>query len=244
MKKNSIVLLILLHCGFSLWGQKDTTWVEGRIGLRGQWQTGLLNQFVINPNLQFNLNNKIIALETVANYEFLQVDAFNAINDFWSYVSLQYKPNKLIYPMVMGHFGFAKSYRLDHSLLGGVGAGVNLIKRKRYQYLQANLFVGYINFKFTNITAYQAPNAGAFLKMSLPLLKGVLRISWELHAYLSMLNAAYWGLDNRIGLAVQITKKFALHLSHNTIHNNITAPNISQTNTKLLFGLSYSFSNF
>lgn len=49
MKHIILFLTIFLHFDLASFAQIDSIKAKGELGLSGQWQTGTLNQFVMNP---------------------------------------------------------------------------------------------------------------------------------------------------------------------------------------------------
>lgn len=70
-----------LHFGLALYAQVDSIKVKGELGLRGQWQTGRLNQFVMNPFGKINIENNRFNLELDVSYRVLFVNDISLKND-------------------------------------------------------------------------------------------------------------------------------------------------------------------
>ena len=70
--------------------------------------------------------------------------------------------------MVIAHSGFAVSYAVENSTLGGVGAGAHLMEKDAHRYFQINTFVGMMHLKYDFAEAHQAPTVGNLYKIQIP----------------------------------------------------------------------------
>ena len=165
MNKTIIIILLLLQSTIN--AQIDSLRIQGEIGVRGIWQTGNFAQFVINPNGRITFEKKRTHIEIQANYEFLKVNKESLINDFWSFGLYQYNSGKTIFPIAMVHYGFAQAYAIDRSLIGGSGAGINLIQKNEHSCLQANIFAGYLNLKYENAAIHKATSIGFLFEIKI-----------------------------------------------------------------------------
>lgn len=238
-----IALIITILCCFqnTVIAQTDSLQITGEIGVRGKWQTGNFAQFVINPNAQIIVSKKKTRIEARANYEFLKVNKGSLINDFWSYGIYQYNSEKIIFPMAMTHYGFAQAYAIDHSLIGGLGVGINAIKKSKHRFLQANIFTGYLNLKYENTPIHEAASMGSYIRLKFPLKKDLIYTMLDSHAYVSLKNSNYHSFNSRLIMLFQIVKNFGVHITYSLVYNNNNPSVISKTNGKLVFGLNYTF---
>lgn len=240
--KQSIIVLISLLSFSSLYGQKDSSLVvKGEIGLRGLWQTGTLNQLIITPIAKLMIENNRWHLEGNSRYDFFLVNGNKVKNDLWSDIYIQYNPNKKIYPFISSLTGFSQSFQMDYSTQLAIGVGTNLIKRMPNHYLQANIGAGYFNLKYMQKNAHHAISIAPMVKVRTPIFGKRIAFSMDVIGYLSLMDTDYFGLHNQVGLHMFLAKGFSIHLNHTTFYNNINAENIAPTNTRLLFGLTYSF---
>jgi len=221
--------------------QTDSLRINGEIGVRGKWQTGNFAQFVINPSGKIILEKKRNRIEIQANYEFLKVNQGSLINDFWTYGMYQYNSDKTIFPMAMSHYGFAQAYAIDHSLIGGVGIGLNAIKKSTHRLLQANIFIGYLNLKYENAPIHKAASMGSYVRFKFPIKKELVHAILDSHAYVSLNDSDYRSFNSRVALLFQIVKDFGVNITYSMVYNNNNPSVISKTNGKLVFGLSYIF---
>jgi hypothetical protein len=245
--KNGIQILIFFFIGvqFILGQTKDSIQLEsftteGRLGLMGRMQTGNLDQVSIMPNGSFSLENSGFYSEFNASYHYLKVNGFNAINDFWTYGLYQHIPKNLFYPSVHTIVGFAKSFKIDHSIVLGVGSGVNLFKNSKLSYLQAHLYTGYLNFQLEDVSAHKAQFIGSQIRAKLPV-NQLVNIQWGFSSFHSLKETKFWGGDNLLRLQIMLYKNLSINVSHQTYYNNQTATGINNTNTEMLFGFQYQF---
>ncbi len=237
----TILLLALIGFQFTANAQADSLRVNGEIGIRGRWQTGNFAQFVINPNGRIIVEKKQTRVEVQANYEFLKVNKGSLINDFWTYGIYQYNSEKTFFPVAMTHYGFAQAYAIDHSLIGGLGVGINAIKKNKHSFLQANIFAGYLNLKYENSPVHKAESMGSYVRLKFPLKKDVIHAVLDSHAYVSLKNSDFHSFNSRMILLFQIVKNFGVNMTYSLVYNNNNPSVISKTNGKLVFGLNYAF---
>ena len=231
----TLLQAILLSSAFS---QTDTLTISSEIGLRGRWQTGNLNQLALNPTAHLLFSKKAFQAEVKGIYQFLRVEGFTIISDFWINGMVQLVPHKRIYPLITTNYGFAKSYKIGHSLLVGGGLGINLYQKSPRSFLQVNAFAGYMDLQFENEPRLSAPSLGTLLKAAVPIADRI-HLSWELQTYHPDFNREYWGANNIVRLHFQVVKNLSLTASHHTIFNNKAITGIQKTNTLMLFGLQF-----
>ena len=123
---------------------------RARLGLVGRWQAGNLKQFSLMPSAHINLENSKFNAVLNANYQYLNINGFNVVNDLWVNALYQHKPKNRVFFAIHSNNGFATSYKIDFSSLSGVGMGINLLKKTPSKYFQAHLISGYLNFVFEN----------------------------------------------------------------------------------------------
>lgn len=221
--------------------QTDSLRINGEIGVRGKWQTGNFAQFVINPNGRITFEKKRTRLEVQANYEFLKVNRGSLINDFWSYGIYQYRSDRTIFPMAMTHYGFAQAYAIDESLIGGLGAGINLIQKNEHHYIQLNIFTGYLNLKYENTPVHESAGLGSYVKFKFPLKKDLFYCLLDSHAYVSLKNGDNHSFNSRLILLFQLIKNIGINMTYSLVYNNNNPSVVEKTNGKLVFGLNYAF---
>ena len=130
---------------------------------------------------------------------------------------------------------------IDQSLIGGIGAGINIIKKDKHSYFQANVFAGYMNLKYENSKAHNAPNAGTYIKLKFPLKEDLVYFILDINGYISLDDTQFRGFNNRMMVNFQVLKNLGVNLSYRLVHNNNTPTIINKTNGKLVFGLNYAF---
>lgn len=245
MFKSSIIIIILAFSlnGFSQEKQltADSLSIHSHIGLLGRWQTGNLNQISLMPTGSISMAKPSYYANVNASYHFLRVNGFDVINDFWANGLFQYKPANSIYPSFHTTVGFASSYLIDHSSLTGVGLGANIHQKKR-SYLQAHLFTAYLNFKYQEESPHTALGLGSLIRANIPI-NGQVMLHWVFSTYHSTKEPGFWGGGNLFRLNIMLLKSLSLNITHQSYYNNKTATTIKNTNTEMLFGIQYNFSN-
>lgn len=222
---------------------QDTLRVRSEFSLVGRRQTGNLDQIGVNPSAKLGVGNSAFELETGANYQFLRVNGFTSINDLWINGIYRVHPRKRVFPFAMAYYGFADSYRIDQSLIGGIGAGVNLQDGSKKGLLQGHLFLGYADVDFLTVSAATSSHTsfavGSFIRSDFAIVHSGLGIHWEFHSYHAVSDRDFYGANNLIILRYALVKGFHLTATHSTIYNHTTSEGISRTNTLLMVGLAF-----
>ena len=248
MKKAKLIFALLLvgaQLSFSQQdnsSKKDSLIINGRFGLMGRWQTGNLNQISIMPNGSVSLHKSTFYADFMTTYHFLRINGFNAIDDLWTYGLYQHQPNRRIFPSVHSIIGYSKSFLIDHSVVTGIGAGVNIHKKSLANYLQLHLFGSYFNFQYQTESAHKAVAISSLIRAVLPINKHV-NFQWVFSTYHSTKDTAFWGGGNSFRLNITLLKNLMLNINHQTYYNHQTTAHIKNTNTEMLFGIQYNFSN-
>jgi hypothetical protein len=235
--KKSITLSIFLIFTLQIFAQ-DSTITYFEIGINGRMQTGNLNQFGVQPTLRHSIFNSKISNDFQANYQYMTVEGFNLINDFWTKDIFKINPNRKFYPMAMAIFGTAKSYLIENSFNVGAGVGYNVVSKSPMQFMHLHLFGGYMYFKYQDEEAFESPTVGTNISSAFPI-KNKATVIWELDTYHPIYGLDFWGFNNQLILQFQITKHISFNLIHNTIFNNTTTTNIQKWNTTTMFGIQY-----
>lgn len=221
---------------------KDSLSINGRLGLMGRWQTGNLDQISIMPNGGVSFDQFSYHAELNASYHFLKVNGFNAINDLWTYGLFQYQPHHRVFPSIHTIIGFAKSYKIDHSIVTGIGGGVNLHKKSPFNFLQVHLYGAYLDFQYERENTHKAVAIGSQIRATLPL-NATIKLRWELSTFHSMKEVNFWGGGNLLQLNILVSRNLSLNISHQSYYNHQTATDIEKVNTEMLFGIQYQFNN-
>ncbi|MBL4708235.1 MAG: DUF481 domain-containing protein [Flavobacteriales bacterium] len=240
MKKSITILFFVLLSSAYSFGQNDSLKIRTEIGVRGRLQTGNLNQFAINPNAKLGISKDKFNTEFQADYQYLNINDFVVKSDFWSSGIYQHRPNRRMYPMAIARYGFSKSYRINQSILSGIGAGVNIRKKSPTDLIQLNAFTGYMNIEFENDIKHISIVGGLLIKMMHSISKRI-HVLWDLNSYHSSTDNQFWGLYNLVMIQYKIHKNIALNLSYNSTHNNKTIVGMKKTNTLMLFGFNYQY---
>ena len=246
--KNLLLILALQWSLVSVYGQGapnlagDTLQVNGQIGLLGRWQTGNLSQLSVMPNGALSLRNRAVNAELLASYHFLRVNDFTVKDDLWINGLFQVQPDRRWYVSAHTTIGYATSYRIDHSSLSGAGVGWNIRPRSGRDFVQLHVFAGYLDFRYQIELRHSALGLGSLLRANLPIGDRV-RFRWELSTYHSMRTADFWGAGNLLQLHFLLGPLVSVNITHQTYYNHQTVEPIEQTNTEMLFGVTYSFSN-
>lgn len=244
MKYIIIITVLLVSSSIcSVYAQKDTVAFKGDVALNGRMQTGNLSQLGLSPIANGWIGNQTSSLEAQALYQYLKVGGFNAVNDFWTRAVYRYKSDRTVFPVVAAYYGFAKSYKINNSFLGGVGAGVNVYKKSPTNYLQVHFVTGYFDINFDSLVRYRSHTLASIIKSVFPIDKKV-SISWELQTYHPGLSGEYWGGSNMLMLRYKIAKGLSVNLSHRTQYNNKLVPGTKKTNTIMMWGIQYVFNNY
>jgi len=209
------------------------------VGVRGMWQTGRTNQLDIAPNLKFQLLKKGHYFEQLVEYQYLTVNKFTIIHDFWSNSLFQLKQDKRFFPFITAAGGTARSFLLNRFILTGSGIGSNIYRKSITEYLQLHLFVGYLNYSLLNF-AHQAFSVGSIIRSNISLSKKV-QLNWDFTSYHSTALSSSWGLQNNVKLNFLVGKNLRLNLNHRLFYNQQTIEGITKLNTIFLLGINYQF---
>lgn len=235
-----VILGFLVSC--SLIGiAQDSLIVSGEVALLGRRQTGNLDQLGLNPSARLSLQKNAYSVEVSGNYQFLEVNYFRSINDLWINGLLKIKPTERVYPFAIAYYGFADSYRIDESLVAGVGAGINVFEHSLKKFLQVHLHGGYASLDFQEALSQSSPIVGSLIKARVPIDQGKLSLLWEFHSYHSLEDKQFEGVNNILQIRFSVFKGLHLNVSHTTIFNNTVNEGIAKTNTLMMFGLAYAF---
>lgn len=208
-------------------------------GAQGRIQTGNLNQVALGGNATVAVKNTRFSAEVSGLYTYAKIEDFVPVNDLWTYGIFKLIPDKPVYPVAIGLYGFSKSFAIDQSLVGGAGVGVNIIKPQPRRYIQANVYASYLSFEYKDLEAYKIPSSGLLVKMALPLIKKHLNISWEFHGYLGVSDTEMKGFQNQVFLNVPLTRQVSFTVNHTLFYSNIVNPGTKQINSFTLFGINF-----
>ena len=237
--KNKILLLLILISS-AAYGQKDSLTIIGFVGMRGIWQTGNLEQLSLIPNGKIQVRNTNNYAEVLMNYHFLKVNGFNVKNDFWVNSLYQHKLHRTFFPSLHANAGFANSFSIDHSIMVGIGGGVNFIQHTPSKYFQLHLYPAYMGFQWQGQRAIQSAALGTMTRTNLPLYKQ-LSLRWELSTYHSIQESGFWGGGNLFQFNLAIIKNLMVNISHQSYYNNQSIEIIKNLNTQMLFGFQYNY---
>jgi len=212
------------------------------VGLRGMWQTGKTNQIDIAPNLKLRILKNKHYFEQNIEYQFLKVNDFAVVNDFWSSSLFQVKQNRKFYPFVTLAGGTAKSFLLNHFVLTGAGIGSNIYRKSISEYLQVHTFIGYLDYSIDNFS-HEALSVGSIIRSNISLSEKV-QLNWNFTSYHSTKQSSSWGLQHNAKLNSLISKNLRINLNHRLFYNHQTVNELEKLNTILLFGLNYQFKNY
>ena len=245
--KGLILFMLLTHnvIAFSQSNEpqiKDSLIVDIRMGLMGRLQTGNLSQISLLPNASISIKRSSYFINVNTVYHFIRVNDFDVKNDFWFNGLLQYRPKKRIFPSFHSTIGFAASYLIDYSSLTGAGLGINILNPKNHSFFQAHIFGGYLHFKYQEQSQLASIGLGSLIRANIPIGKKV-NFQWLLSTYQSTKNFNFWGGGNLFQFNFIVSKQLVLNLVHQSYYNNETASTIKNTNTEMLYGFQYNFSN-
>lgn len=220
--------------------QQDSVVWKGVVALMGSWQTGNLNQLGINPKLRINTSRKRIKASLQSTYHYMEVEGHSILNDFWNSLELRQNKAQKVVPAMHLVYGLAHSYRINHSLVGGLGAVWKAINSSKGHKLELHGYAGYMDFQLEGTNAHRAPALSSALHAQLTL-GGSTKLMWNFRSFHSMQDAAYSGIDNALVLSTRISKKLHLNLSHQLYHHYTSAALIKKTNTFSMIGFNYTF---
>ena len=241
MKLFRLIFLLFLMAFGSTSTAQDSLSFSTELGLLGRRQTGNLDQLVLSPSARLKIGKSSFDTEITATYQFLEVNGFRSINDLWINNVVRIKPTKRVYSFSIVYYGFADSYRIDRSLIGGAGLGINVVQSTLDKYLQVHLYGGYASVDFQQAPSQSSPSFGSFVKAAFPLNSDKLSLLWEFHSYHALNDQDFEGVNNILQIRYALFKGFHLNASHTTIFNNTVNEGIAKTNTLMMFGLAYSY---
>lgn len=233
-----ILSLICFNVNAGQCSTTDSTWLKLEIDLRGRWQQGTLSQIGIHPGLRLQFGNSRYQVDLRSNYQLLKAKDLVLIDDLWTQGKLIIAKERAIYPIVATNIGYALSYRIDHSLLIGVGIGSDFWRQRKRTSLQINLFVGHLNFNFLGEVASNSAAIGSQIECIVSLGKTA-SISGQVHSYHPLGEHNFWGVNSAIQIIYPISKQFSLQTNYQYIFNNQTVMGIKKVNTILQFGFRY-----
>jgi len=241
---NSIVVILLLFISLNANSQQEVAIDSSKlviinVGLRGMWQTGRTSQIDIAPNLKLQLLKSNHYFEQSIEYQFLKVNNFAVVNDFWSSSLFQFKQNKKFYPFATLAGGTAKSFLLNHFIFTGAGIGSNIYRKSISEYLQIHAFIGYLDYSIDDFL-HQALSVGSIIRANVGLSKNI-QLNWSFTSYHSTNLISSWGLQNNAKLNFLVSENLRINLNHRLFYNNQTVNQLEKLNTILLFGVNYQF---
>ncbi|UTW67420.1 hypothetical protein KFE94_04725 [bacterium SCSIO 12643] len=239
--KQCLAILIILYSGISIKGQEatqDSLKINLEIGLIGIWQKGNLEQLSLMPNGQLKLRTNKWYSEISSSYNFLIIQGYSPINDFWFNGLYQHQNSKKIYPYFQSVNGFAKTYLIDGSSFNSIGLGINLIPNTPTKYFQFHLSTGYLYFKFYHESSHTALGFGTLIRAYFPI-SDHLNLKWELAGYYSSDDHTYGGGNNNLTLEMFVTKRIFVTLMHQFYYHNRDIDGVERYTSILQYGLKY-----
>ena len=200
-------------------------------------QTGNLKQFSTNLILNTKLSNSNFESNINASFQYVKVNDFNVINDFWSYGYFKYHQTKRLYPIGMVYGGFAKSFGINSSFLGGAGLGLNIIQKSPQKFLHLNVIAGYMNFDYFTNVRQEGGVMNAFIQGNTRIINERLNLSWEVHLYKAFNNNLAYGIQNQIRIGIPITKWLEIGISNTVNFNETVDLGKQKLNSMTLVGL-------
>lgn len=236
MKK--IIFILFLMLNVSVNAQKDTLKLNATFNVLGRYQSGNLNEIGGAAVARVSLMNSKWYTRVSGSYNYVEIEKYTVMNDFWSSGLLKYQHTKRIYPITMVYAGFAKSFGIDEAYVAGVGAGVNIVQKSASQYLNINLIGGYSTFNYVNVTDVNDLVTNIFISSNTTLFKSKAEINWEFHGFYHPTSTIdITGIQNNIRLALPLSKAIKFTLTHQYLYNSYVDVGISKSNSLLLFGL-------
>ncbi|ANQ52360.1 DUF481 domain-containing protein [Flammeovirga sp. MY04] len=228
---------LLLISSYVFSQEIDTLKWDNRISLIGRHQSGNLNQYSIMPTWRSTLHNSKINAVLDVNYQYIKVEEFEVVDDFWVSGMLQYGHQQKVYPIVYGLNGFAQSYHIDKSSFLGGGMGWNILKQKPNSYLQLHVMAGYLNFQFTETPLHEAFSWSGFIRTKFPISK-MFQLEWEVLTYQSMKDTEYMGFGNLLVFNFMLNKWLGLNVRHQIYYDHKEVPLTENLNSIAYFGLN------
>lgn len=235
-----LISLLILSFGTSdyAWSQNQGITLDLEAGVRVRWQSGNLNQLAVNPELRLKLASSHWQFSSQASYQYLQVEGFAILNDFWTYSEIAYQPQKRIFPIGSFRYGFARSYQIEQSLHTGLGLAWNIVQKSPKKFVRFSLIGGYLHFAYIGEPSHRSFALGSVIAASFPLGER-LQLRLEGSSYHSLMALNYWGLSQSLGLLADLGKGFSLSINQNLIYNHQVVESIQNTNSLLMLGFQY-----
>ncbi|MFT5819582.1 MAG: hypothetical protein ACI8ZM_000807 [Crocinitomix sp.] len=232
-----LLFIYFLFASVTAFSAKDSlkfhAFLDGQIMV----QTGNLKQFGSNLILNARISNSKFEFSTNASYQYVKVNDFNVINDFWSYGIFKYHHRKRVYPLIMTYYGFAKSFGIKYSFLSGLGGGINIVQKSPKNFLHANIIVGYMNFDYSLSQRQSGLVLNTFIQANATMFKEYLNIYWEAHAFRALNDSQSYGIQNQIRLGVPITKWLEIGISNTVNYNQTVDLGKQKLNSMTLAGI-------
>ena len=171
-----------------------------------------------------------------ASYQYVRVEGFTVVHDWWNYALLKRGYTKRLHPVGMLYYGAAKSFGMERALVGGVGVGLNVVRKSPVKFVRINTIVGYLNFNYSINSSVEGAVLNSFLNASWPLGKQA-QLNLQTHGYLAPNESDVYGFQNTVQLAFPITRQVSATLSHMLVYSERVDEGKEQLNTTLLAGI-------
>ncbi len=238
LKYTYLALAIWSITTISVFAQKDTLHFNAMVNFQTMLQSGNLNQYGGNLNAQLALSNKRIKMQYALSYNYVTVEEFNIIDDSWNYALFKYDHNKLLYPLVMGYHGFAKSFGIDRASVVGAGAGLNIFNRSQFTYLRVNAMLAHLWFDYDINPTIRGTGVNVFVEGNTSISKLPIHLNWEFHAYQHIEQSNVYGFQNTIRLSIPVSKKLSITISQMLVYSEQVDVDRKRFNTTSLMGLA------
>lgn len=221
---------------------KDSISRNIRFGLMGDWQKGNLNQWSLMPNLSANVSNHSYFAQINISYDYLFVQDFAPLNDFWANGLFQYKQHNRFYFVANSIVGYAKSYKIRQSIYNGIGIGTNIKKNEPRNYIQCHVLGGFLNLQFENQFTSPSSSVCALIRTQFPVNKQLF-LKWELATYNSIKEGDNFGGNNLIQINASVGKGLFFNLTHEIFYTNLSIQNSEKLNSVMFLGMQFQLSN-
>lgn len=219
-------------------GQSDTLKWHTLFRLQGMLNTGTLSQYGGNAGGSLSVENEQLSNELSLNYAYNSVREINIINDSWNHNTFRLFHHKRIYAVANLYYGFAKSAGINSAWVGGAGLGMHIWKKSQKQFLHLNVTGNYLLFDYTLGEKADGFAYNVMLKGMSPLIKKKLIAFWEFHGFYAPGYKDIYGWQNNLRLAIPISKKIDISITHQLVYNERVNIGKKRLNTMTLLGVS------
>ena len=216
--------------------EADSLQLNGMLRAQFMLQSGNLNQVGGNGMALLNATRKQWSGTLSTAYQYVRVEGFTVVNDWWSYALAKRSYTRRVHPIGMAYYGFANSFGINSATVGGAGVGLQLLAASPTKFVRLNTIGGYMHFDYSTAEDATGAVANTFLNASWPVGKHTI-LGWQTHAYWVPAFEDVYGFQNSVQLALPLTKRLNFTVSHLLVYSQRVDAGKEQLNTTLLAGL-------